>query len=61
MAWKSEKGPLHGAWRGHRRFSHTSLATYLTAFFALCCVVYDSTHVSRSSTQRRAGARSMEP
>ncbi len=27
-------------------FSHTSNATYLASFFALCCVGYDSTHVS---------------
>ena len=26
--------------------SHTSNAVYLTAFFTLCCVGYDSTHVS---------------
>lgn len=30
----------------HSRFSHTALAVYLTSIFALCCIGYDSTHVS---------------
>ena len=30
----------------HSRFSHTALAVYLTSLFALCCIGYDSTHVS---------------
>lgn len=56
MAWAGEKEALHDAWRGHSRFSHTSLATYLTAFFALSCVGYDSTHVRGGSAQRGAGS-----
>lgn len=45
MGRDGDRGPLPGL-RGHSRFSHTSNAVYLTAFFALCCVGYDSTHVS---------------
>ena len=33
--------------RGLSSFSHTSLALYVIGFLALCCIGYDSTHVSR--------------
>lgn len=34
------------------RFSHTRNSVYLSAIFALCCVGYDSTHVSREGTNK---------
>lgn len=39
------------------RFSHTSNFCYLTACFALCCVGYDSTHVSAAPHAATLGPR----
>lgn len=39
----------------HSRFSHTALAVYITFSFALCCIGYDSTHVSVLQAARGPG------